>query len=296
MRRLPRLLVLVLFSCLMLLPSTAYAGDVYVAVRTGPEDTGTVSGGGTYADGSDVTLWWVGTYVTDWEFDHWEVSGSSVIQSYQNPYTTTVHDDGTGTVTYSAILKYSPHTHNRVYHAAVYPTCISDGTIEYYSCDTCGRMFSDYDMINEIYSSDLVWPGGSSWHNPVHVDFQYADCENDGRKEHWWCSICQQRFWDEALTMPISGTEWVLPAYGHNLSNVPGKLPTCTQAGSKEYYTCSKCGKWFWDSAAAYEIPAHSTEILLDPTGHNFGPWQVTKAATCAVDGQEERTCTDCGG
>ena len=294
MRRSSRFLLPLIFVLTVLFPHAAFAGTVTVNVSTHPWGIGNVSGSGSYytdSDHIDVDVWWISDG-SCWTFDHWEREDSSVHQSYQNPANIRVFQSS-GSVTLIAVLKME---HDRVYHPVTYPTCISDGTIEYYSCGNCGRLFSDYDMTNEISSSDVVWPGGSSWHNLSHIDFQYADCENDGRKEHYWCSYCQRRFWDSSASSEIYGSDWVLPAYGHSPSYVAGKLPTCTQPGSKEYYECSECGKWFWDHACTHEIAAHSTEILLDPTGHNFGAWTTVTAATCGKDGQEKRTCTDCGG
>ena len=56
---------------------------------------------------------------------------------------------------------------------------------------------------------------------------------------------------------------------------------TCAGTGFTTY-TCAECGDWYLSG----DIPA---------LGHDFGAWQVSKAATCEAAGEETRTCTRCG-
>lgn len=274
MKRMFRLLAAIIFATIAFFPRTAYAGTVHVDVYMDPFSHGSVSGSGDYytdTDYVDVDLWWIsdGSCYT---IDHWEMDGT--VQSYQNPVNLRIFRSS-GSVTIYACMKVD---HDRVYHAPVYPTCISDGTIEYYSCGSCGRKFSDYDMTNEIY--DVTWPGGPAWHNLSHIDFQYAECENDGRKEHYWCSYCQRRFWDSSATSEIYGDDWVLPAGGHNWSSWTTVAATCEKDGYY-YRWCSECG------AEQYEgIPA---------TGHSWDGGKVTTAATHDHAGVRTYTCTSCG-
>ena len=66
----------------------------------------------------------------------------------------------------------------------------------------------------------------------------------------------------------------------HTLSHVPAVEPTCTEAGSVEYWTCSDCGKNFADEGAAEEI----SDVVIPATGH-----------TEAIDAAVEPTCTETG-
>lgn len=58
------------------------------------------------------------------------------------------------------------------------------------------------------------------------------------------------------------------------------KQPTCTEKGSKSIH-CKDC----LEKKNVTEIPA---------TGHSFGSWTTTKAATCTADGTQTRTCSAC--
>lgn len=48
---------------------------------------------------------------------------------------------------------------------------------------------------------------------------------------------------------------------GHQLTLVPAKAPTCTEAGNKQYYKCGNCEYYFSDSNAEYKIPLSDTVI-----------------------------------
>ena len=54
---------------------------------------------------------------------------------------------------------------------------------------------------------------------------------------------------------------------------------TCTEPGIV-VWTCTSCGKTRQETSEAL--------------GHNWSEWEVTKAATCAEDGEEARICTRC--
>jgi len=56
--------------------------------------------------------------------------------------------------------------------------------------------------------------------------------------------------------------------------------PTCTEIGYTTY-TCTYCGD------------SYKTDYVA-PTGHSFGDWVLTRAATCTGKGEETRTCA-CG-
>ena len=43
-----------------------------------------------------------------------------------------------------------------MHHERVEPTCLNAGSIEYWSCDFCGKLFSDENALNEITSADIA--------------------------------------------------------------------------------------------------------------------------------------------
>lgn len=68
------------------------------------------------------------------------------------------------------------------------------------------------------------------------------------------------------------------------------KAPTCTEAGTKEYYECSVCGKKFADETAKEVL----TDINEKATGHKLSKCDA-KDATCTEDGNiEYYECTVC--
>ena len=70
---------------------------------------------------------------------------------------------------------------------------------------------------------------------------------------------------------------------GHILTKTEAVAATCITAGSKEYYTCSICGKVFTDVRATTEITVE--DCVIPPLGHEAGA-----AATCT----DSQTCVRC--
>ena len=60
------------------------------------------------------------------------------------------------------------HTHNLTYHQAAAATCTEAGNTEYWSCDDCGKFFSDAEGITEIEANSwIVSALGHTWGEPV---------------------------------------------------------------------------------------------------------------------------------
>lgn len=71
-------------------------------------------------------------------------------------------------------------------------TCVADGNIEYYVCESCGKLFSDGEGIKEIDYSETVIPKGHSFGE--WIDEIPPDSERDGVKGHRDCLICGKHF------------------------------------------------------------------------------------------------------
>ncbi len=79
----------------------------------------------------------------------------------------------------------------------------------------------------------------------------------------------------------------------HILQKTEAKAPTCTEAGNREYFTCSDCHKLFEDEQGKTETD--SAKVTIPAAGHT----EVTdkaKAATCTKTGLTEGSrCSVCG-
>ena len=252
------------------------------------------------------------------------------------------------------------HTHNLQRTAAKAATCTEAGNIEYWKCSKCGKFYSDEEAKNEITEAETIVK--ATGHTEVAIPGKAATCTETGLTEGKKCSACGKilvaqeeipvlgHAWGEWVTVtePTEEAEGLekrtcsrcgaeesraIPAlsHTHNLQRTAAKAATCTEAGNIEYWTCSKCGKFYSDEEAKNEITETETivkatghketvisgkaatctetgltegkkcsvcgEILVAQTeipalGHDYGEWTVTTEATCTEDGEEQRVCS----
>lgn len=81
---------------------------------------------------------------------------------------------------------------------------------------------------------------------------------------------------------------------GHSPVKIEGKAATCTEKGSREYYSCSGCGKFFEDEACTKEIADIDTWRVIEPLDHSFTDYVYNNDATCTTDGTETEKCDRC--
>ena len=172
------------------------------------------------------------------------------------------------------------HTHSLTRHAALSPTCKNDGTIEYWECAGCKKLFSDEAATTEITLEQTIAPATGDhdwgeWRNSG-----AASCTAEGSK-YRTCKVCDER------------EEEAVAATGHTLVPTPAKAQTCGAAGNIAYWYCASCGKYFSDEVAATEITLEQT--VLPATGeHDCDGWQVSYT-DCTSGGTQTRTCKTCG-
>ncbi len=75
------------------------------------------------------------------------------------------------------------------------------------------------------------------------------------------------------------------------MTHTAAKAATCTAAGNVAYYHCNRCNKNYSDAAGTKELSSVTTAA----TGHSYGKWVTTKAATALKTGTQTRTCSKCG-
>ena len=72
----------------------------------------------------------------------------------------------------------------------------------------------------------------------------------------------------------------------HTVEAIAAVAPTCTEDGSKAYWHCTDCGKYFADEACTQEIQDIDTWKVIPATGHAYGEpafqWS-TDGKTCTV-------------
>ena len=140
-------------------------------------------------------------------------------------------------------------------------TCTEDGSKAYYTC-ACGKFFEDEACkmeIADLNSWKVIPKKGHSWSS------DYLKENADAEKHYHVCAECGEK----DAGKPIPGM-WKRPRretdkhctvcgyvaeeqHVHAGTLVAGKEATCTEDGSKAYYTCA-CGKFFEDEACTMEI------------------------------------------
>ncbi len=146
-------------------------------------------------------------------------------------------------------------------------TCTTAGKEAYYTCESCGKHFSDAKGKNEItkFEEYGIIPAtehkaGTEWkHNETG---HWNECMNN-------CG--------ETLNKAAHTFEWVVD-----------KEATATEAGSK-HERCTVCGY----EKATVGIPATCGETL-NKAAHTF-EWVVDKEATATEAGSKHERCTVCG-
>ncbi len=161
-------------------------------------------------------------------------------------------------------------------------TCTADGNKEYWTCGTCGKIFSDAEGKTEIELSATVIP--ATGHNLTKTEENAPTCTAEGNTEYWTCGTCRKHFSDEEGKTEIELSATVIPATGHNLTKTEEKAPTCTADGNKEYWTCGTCGKHFSDEEGKTEIELSAT--VIPAVGHRFS------GGTCTVCGAPDPNYT----
>ena len=68
-----------------------------------------------------------------------------------------------------------------------------------------------------------------------------------------------------------SAAAFVTVTVEHQVEEVAGVAPTCTQDGSKAYWHCTGCGKYFADEACTQEIQDIDTWKVIPAIGHDYG-------------------------
>ena len=106
-------------------------------------------------------------------------------------------------------------------------TCTAEGNKEYWTCGTCGKIFSDEEGKTEIELPATVIP--ATGHNLTKTEEKAPTCTAEGNTEYWTCETCGKHFSDEEGKTEIELSATVIPAVGHSFSG-----GTCTVCGAPD--------------------------------------------------------------
>ena len=185
--------------------------------------------------------------------------------------------------------------HNLTAHAAVAATCTEAGNSVYWSCEYCGKYFSDAAGTTEI--AENSWVIAAQGHNMTEHAAVAATCTEAGNSAYWSCDRCNKYFSDAAGRTEIAENSWVIAAQGHNMTEHVAVDATCTEAGNSAYWSCDRCNKYFSDAAGENEIAEDSW--VINATGHEWEndpvwTWNGINAATatftCTKDNSHTQT------
>ena len=229
----------------------------------------------------------------------------------------------------------TPHTHSMTKHNAVEATCAAQGSIEYYECTGCGKLFSDAQGSSEITAAATVVPMKA--HSLDLVSAVAPTCSATGTAEHYHCSGCGKDFSDSTgvteaseqdLTIAIDpdAHEWgnwtvTKPATeeqkgsekrvcNHDASHVETRsIPVLSHVHSLTLVeavapSCENAGHSayytcpcgkFFQDAAAANEMSGPEAAKIAPLGHNWDEGAVTQEPTAAAEGVKTFTCDRCG-
>ncbi|MGN0466835.1 MAG: CAP domain-containing protein [Lachnospiraceae bacterium] len=176
---------------------------------------------------------------------------------------------GLGNYSEGGIYTGRYYTYHKYYTSQVVEksTCSKQG-IRRWTCNECGKT---KDEAIELNSNNHTYNEGAITKEPT--------CTEKGIKTYT-CTGCG-----------TTKTEDVV-ATGHTLIKTDAKAPTYTEAGNKEYYTCSKCDKSFSDAQGKNETTV--SEMIIPALKHDMTR-VAAKEATCTELGNKEYyICKEC--
>lgn len=168
----------------------------------------------------------------------------------------------------NTVVEIVAHVHELAEVAAVEPTCVAEGNVQYWQCAGCEKIFADDKGETEIALENIVVAVKEHEYGDWAVVAE-ATCAAEGSEERV-CAVCGAK-----ETRAIA-----------KIDHTPSKLivdvePTCTADGSC-HNECTVCG----------EILLAEQVILAK--GHVVSDWVIETEPTCAKAGSKYKKCTVC--
>lgn len=105
-------------------------------------------------------------------------------------------------------------------------------------------------------------------HNLRSVKGREATCILEGLTAYWRCTDCGKYFSDQEATNEITPESTIIPKSAHTPIKHDAQNATCLASGNLEYYSCSKCDKYFSDQGMTTEITLD--DVATNMLGHDF--------------------------
>ncbi len=133
------------------------------------------------------------------------------------------------------------------------PDCTNTGIEKYWICTTeggCGKFFSKEDGSGEIDAPIVIEALG---HNMTHMDGKLPTCQEEGVREHYFCSRCSKYFFDKDGNDEITETDTVVSPLDHDWAD------KWSYDETQHYYLCVRenCGE-------KHEVNDHTFERSVD--------------------------------
>lgn len=169
---------------------------------------------------------------------------------------------------YSAQAKYV--CSHDASHVQLHDATVNNEVTTQPGCETKGvRTYTaTYDGHTDTKTDEVAATG----HSLVAHAAKAATCTEGGNSAYWSCEDCDKFFSDENGEHEIAADSWIIAAKGHQMTHHDAvSSDICTSIGNIEYWSCSKCDKYFSDENGNTEIEKDSIKVQAahvwnDPT------------------------------
>ncbi len=168
------------------------------------------------------------------------------------------------------VILATGHT-NAIKVPAVAATHSTDGSWEYWYCETCDAKFDGRAPEAAKFESDAELVILAMGHtNAIKVPAVAATHTENGVAEYWYCETCDAKFEGRAPEAEeLSDAELVILAMGHtNAIKTEGVAATHTTNGSWEYWYCETCDAKFDGRAPEAAKFESDDELVILAMGH----------------------------